>query len=193
MSPHPDDVEIGCFGTLARLAAHEPVVIVVMTSGEVRGASEEREREARSSAALLRATIEFLRYPDGRLVQDAETVGRVRELIRQHRARTVFCPYASDSHQDHAATHGIVIASASHTDEILQYETPSTLGFRPDVFYDITSTVAVKQRALALFASQADRPYLDPTLVDAQARYFALRLHQKGKAFEAFALFRSVR
>jgi N-acetylglucosamine malate deacetylase 1 len=193
VSPHPDDVEIGCFGTLARLASHEPVVIVVMTSGAVRGSTDEREREALESAQLIGASVEFLRYPDGSLVQNAETVGKVRALMKHHQATTVFCPYSTDSHQDHAATHGIVIASAAHTGEILLYETPSTFGFRPDVFYDITSTLSIKQQALARFKSQADRPYLDPPLVDAQARYFALRLHQTGKAFEAFALFRSVR
>jgi LmbE family N-acetylglucosaminyl deacetylase len=193
VGPHPDDVEIGCFGTLARLSAQELVVIAVMTSGEVRGESEEREREARESAEKIGAAIEFLHYPDGSLTQTPETVGKVRDLIRRHQVTTVFCPYALDSHQDHAATHGIVIASAAHTKEILLYETPSTYGFRPDVFYDISTTLPIKLRALALFGSQKDRPYLDPVLVEAQARYFALRLHRTGGAFEAFALFRSVR
>ena len=193
ISPLPADVEIGCFGTLARLSAKEPVVIAVMTSGEVRGDSAEREREARESAELIGAHIEFLRYADGSLTQNAETEGKVRGLMQRHRAATVFCPYPSDSHQDHAATHGIVIATAAHVPEILLYETPSTYGFRPDVFYDISSTLPAKLRALALFRSQADRPYLDPVLVEAQARYLALRLHRAGGAFEAFALFRAVR
>ncbi len=193
VGPHPDDVEIGCFGTLARLSAHERIVIAVMTSGEVRGDTEEREREARECAESIGATIEFLKFRDGSLTQDAESVGRLRALLKQHQASTVFCPYPSDSHQDHVATHGIVIASAAHTQEILLYETPSTFGFRPDVFYDISATLPAKLRALATFRSQSDRPYLDPALVEAQARYFALRLHQPGKAFEAYALFRAVR
>ncbi|MGI0156279.1 MAG: PIG-L deacetylase family protein, partial [Thermoplasmata archaeon] len=193
VSPHPDDVEIGCFGTLARLASEEPVIIVVLTSGSVRGPPDEREREAEESARLIGASIEFLHYPDGSLQQNAETVGRVRGLMHRHLARLVFAPYSDDTHQDHAAAYGIVVASAAHTGEILLYETPSTFGFLPDVYYDISATLSVKQRALALFQSQADRPYLDPALVDAQARYAALRLHERGKAFEAFALFRSVR
>jgi LmbE family N-acetylglucosaminyl deacetylase len=193
ISPHPDDVEIGCFGTLTRLAPEEPVVIVVMTSGSVRGSPEDREREARESAGLIGASVEFLRYPDGSLVQNAETVGRLRAIMNHHHATLVFAPYSEDTHQDHAAAYGIVVASAAHTGEILLYETPSTFDFRPDVFYDITATLPVKQQALAMFKTQADRPYLDATLVDAQARYFALRLHERGKAFEAFALFRSVR
>lgn len=193
IGPHPDDVEIGCFGTLARLAAVEPVAIVVMTSGGVRGSTEEREAEALDSARLIGASVEFLRYQDGSLPQTAETVARVRELMTRHRATTVFAPFSDDTHQDHAATYGIVVASVAHAREILLYETPSTFGFHPNVFYEISSTLDVKQRALAQFKSQADRPYLDAGLVEAQARYFALRLHQRGKAFEAFALFRSVR
>ena len=193
ISPHPDDVEIGCFGTLARLAAHEPVVVLVLTSGAVRGSPEDREQEAVDSARLIGASVEFLRYEDGSLVQNAETVGKVRAVMKRHQAKLIFAPYADDTHQDHAAAHGIVVASAAHTGEILLYETPSTFDFRPDVFYDISVTLETKLKALALFKSQADRPYLDATLVESQARYFALRLHQKGKAFEAFALFRSVR
>jgi N-acetylglucosamine malate deacetylase 1 len=193
ISPHPDDVEIGCFGTLARLAPREPIVIVVLTSGSVRGSPEEREQEALESARLIGASVEFLRYPDGRLEQNAETVGKVRALMKDHHATLVFVPFWNDTHQDHTAAHGIVVASTAHTGEILQYETPSTFAFVPNVFYDITATLPIKKRALAQFKSQADRPYLDATLVDGQAKYFALRLHEKGKAFEAFALFRSIR
>lgn len=193
VSPHPDDVEIGCFATLARLSAQEPVVIAVMTSGEVRGNSAAREQEARESAGLIGATIEFLRFPDGSLTQNAETVGKLRALMQRSKATTVFCPYSSDSHQDHAATYGIVTASAAHAQEILLYESPSTVDFRPDVYYEVSSTLPVKLRALAAFRSQHDRPYLAPELVEAQARYYALRLHRAGQAFEAFSLFRAVR
>jgi N-acetylglucosamine malate deacetylase 1 len=193
VSPHPDDVEIGCFGTLARLASREPVVIVVMTSGEVRGPAEEREREARASAKLIDATVEFLHHPDGTLVQNAETVGELRTLLKRHRPNLLFAPFAEDVHQDHAAAYRISVAAAPETEEILLYETPSTVGFRPNVYYDIGSTLGLKLSALAQFKSQSDRPYLDPSLVEGQARYFALRLRQPGKAFEAFALHRSVR
>ena len=193
VSPHPDDVEIGCFGTLARLAKTEPVVIVVMTNGAVRGSAEDRAREAEESAGLIGAQVEFLGYPDGSLVQSAETVGRVREVLQRHGATTVFAPFSDDSLLDHTATNGVVIASAAHARDVHLYETPSTVHFRPDVFYEVSATLSTKLEALARFRTQVDRPYLDPSLVEAQARYYALRLHQKGRAFEAFALYRSVR
>ena len=193
VSPHPDDVELGCFGTLARLAQHEPVLIVVMTSGEFRDPPADREREAQESAQLIGASVEFLRFPDGNLAQNANAVGQIRTLIKRHQATTIFAPFGEDTHQDHAAAHRIVVASAAHTREILLYETPSTIAFRPDVFYDITATLPVKHEALSRFKTQADRPYFDTALLDGQARYYALRLQQKGRAFEAFALYRSVR
>lgn len=193
ISPHPDDVELGCFGTLARLAAHEPILIVVMTSGGVGGTAAKREEEARSSAELIGASVEFLRQSDGSLQQTVETVSQVRELIKRHQATTVFAPFGEDTHQDHLATFRIVVASAGYTRELLLYETPSTVGFQPDVFYDITSTLSVKQEALARFKSQVDRPYLDAALIDGQARSYTLRLRERGKVFEAFSLYRSVR
>lgn len=193
VSPHPDDVEIGCFGTLARLSASEPVVIVVMTSGEVRGAAEDREQEALASAKLINAKVEFLHHPDGTLVQNATTVGELRALLTRLHAKRLFAPFGEDMHQDHTASYRIAVAAATDAEEILLYETPSTVGFHPNVFYDVGSTLSVKLAALALFKSQADRPYLDASLVEGQARYFALRLRRKGGAFEAFALHRSVR
>ena len=168
-------------------------MIAVMTSGEVAANPEEREREARESAESIGATVEFFRLPDGSLSQNAETVRKLRALIERTGATTLFCPYPSDSHQDHAATHRIVVSSAARVQEILLYETPSTYDFHPTVFYDISSTLPAKLRALAYFGSQQTRPYLEPSLVEAQARYFALRLHRAGGAFEAFGMFRSVR
>jgi LmbE family N-acetylglucosaminyl deacetylase len=193
VSPHPDDVELGCFGTLARLAPDEPVTILVMTDGGIRGSAAEREAEARESAGLIRASVQFLGHPDGSLVQNAQTVGQVREVMERVQPTKIFAPYPDDSHQDHAATYRIVAAAAPPTGEILLYETPSSIGFHPNVFYDISATLSVKQEALTRFKSQADRPYLDAAMVEGQSRYFALRLREKGKAFEAFALYRSVR
>jgi LmbE family N-acetylglucosaminyl deacetylase len=193
VSPHPDDVELGCFGTLARLARSEPVVIVLMTSGEFEDPAIEREREAQESAKIIGASVEFLRFPDAGLSQNANSVGQIRMLLKRHQPTTVFAPFGEDTHQDHLATYRIVVSSAAYTKEILLYETPSSIGFRPNVFYDITETLPIKHEALAQFKTQADRPYLDPALVDGQARYYALRLQQKGRAFEAFLAYRSVR
>jgi LmbE family N-acetylglucosaminyl deacetylase len=193
VSPHPDDVELGCFGTLARLAQHEPVLIVVLTSGEYLNPPADREREAQESAQLIGASVEFLRFPDGGLAQNAAAVGQIRSIFKRHQATTVFAPFGEDTHQDHAAAYRIVVASSAHCRDILLYETPSTVSFRPNVFYDVTATLPVKHEALSRFKTQADRPYFDVALIDGQARYYALRLQQKGKAFEAFALYRSVR
>src|SRR5579863_2753525 len=114
VGPHPNDVEIGCFGTLARRVQDEPVVILVMTSPSYRAPPERREQEAVESAKLIGAQVEFLRHPGGRLQQTPETVAQVRTAISEHGATTVFAPYADDTHQDHFATHRIVAASAAH-------------------------------------------------------------------------------
>src|SRR3954465_6746408 len=60
---HPDDIEFGCGGVIAReTAAGRPVHFVVCSRGEAgtNGSPEERVAEAKTSAAILGATIEFI-------------------------------------------------------------------------------------------------------------------------------------
>ncbi|MGE5856424.1 MAG: PIG-L deacetylase family protein, partial [Syntrophaceae bacterium] len=71
---HPDDIEIGCGGTEALLAAKGyEIAHVILTSGEA-GSDRTppwelgpiREKEAIEAAKVLGAgNVEFLRYPDG--------------------------------------------------------------------------------------------------------------------------------
>ena len=68
---HPDDLEYGCGGTLARYAqAGHQVTMLVMTCGERGGVPGTRECEARASAAVLGAEIIFGGYEDTRVSLD---------------------------------------------------------------------------------------------------------------------------
>ncbi|MBZ0266225.1 PIG-L family deacetylase, partial [bacterium] len=105
--PHPDDVELLCGGTVAKLAKHEySIGCVDMTRGELgtRGSSEERAEEAAEAARIIGAAFrENLDIPDGGInCRDYDQRHKVVEVIRKHSPKMVICPAAKDRHPDHA-------------------------------------------------------------------------------------------
>lgn len=113
---HPDDVELGCGGTLAKLAAAgERVGIVHLTRGErgTRGTPQEREREAaRAAEALGAVALEFLNCGDGSLRTGEAEEDAVIAVIRRYRPRLLLGPTPSDRHPDHGRAHRLVEAAA---------------------------------------------------------------------------------
>ncbi len=103
---HPDDIEFGCGGVIAReTAAGRPVHFVVCSEGEAgtNGTPARRRREAKKAAALLGATIEFIRLDgDAQLEIRAAHAFRLAALIRRVRPGIVLAPsLAPNQHPDH--------------------------------------------------------------------------------------------
>jgi N-acetylglucosamine malate deacetylase 1 len=105
--PHPDDLEIGLGGTIARhAAAGWRVGLCDLTCGEMgsNGSVEERLREAEAARAVLGAEWrENLRWPDRGIAGTREQLDQASALIRTWRPRTVAIPYWEDRHPDHGA------------------------------------------------------------------------------------------
>jgi bacillithiol biosynthesis deacetylase BshB1 len=105
--PHPDDLEIGLGGTIARHASlGHRVGLCDLTAGEMgsNGTIEERMAEADAARAVLGAIWRTnLRWPDRAIGRDPEHVREAAETIRRARPRTVAVPYWSDRHPDHVA------------------------------------------------------------------------------------------
>jgi len=105
--PHPDDIEIGLGGTVAKHAALGcRVGLCDLTAGEMgsNGTVPERLAEADAARAVLGASWRVnLRWTD-RGIDRVEDRGRgAIDLIRQVRPRTVALPYWADRHPDHVA------------------------------------------------------------------------------------------
>ena len=103
ITPHPDDAEIGCGGTVAKwIAEGTRVVYVLCTNGDKgtgdRDMTSERlatlreEEQAQAAAALGVKEVVYLRHPDGGLEDSAEFREQLVRAIRAHRPDTVFCP-----------------------------------------------------------------------------------------------------
>ena len=141
---HPDDVEIGCGGTVALLAKlGRSVVVVDFTRGETgtRGTPDERAREAAEAAKVLGATARLnLELPDGLLpFADPKSgrpardlaVERIVELIREHRPRLLLANYPSDQHPDHVVV-GETVKQARYLAGLQKWK-PGRPRHRPDL------------------------------------------------------------
>lgn len=102
---HPDDVELGCGGTIAKeVASGKKVGIVDLTRGELgtRGSAELRDQEAANAAKILGVAVrENLRMKDGFFTNDEAHQLKVIEMIRKYRPEIVLCNAVDDRHIDH--------------------------------------------------------------------------------------------
>jgi bacillithiol biosynthesis deacetylase BshB1 len=103
---HPDDVELGCGGTIAKLISEgKKVAIIDLTQGELgtRGTNETRAIEAKNAAEILGISArENLKMKDGFLINSEEYQLRIIKAIRTYQPEIVFCNAVDDRHPDHA-------------------------------------------------------------------------------------------
>lgn len=113
---HPDDVELGCSGTLmAALAEGKKVGIVDLTRGELgtRGTPETRKSEATAAAEIMGVTIrENLGMADGFFHNDETNQRKVIEMIRKYRPEIVLANAPEDRHPDHGRSAKLVADAA---------------------------------------------------------------------------------
>jgi len=113
--PHPDDLEIGLGGTIARHVDQGATVgLCDMTAGEMgsNGTVEQRLAEAETARAVLGAAWrENLRLPDRQIGKSPDHLATVTAFVRRHQPRVVAAPYWSDRHPDHVAASALITES----------------------------------------------------------------------------------
>ena len=105
--PHPDDIEIGLGGTVAKhTASGHRVGLCDLTAGEMgsNGTVEDRLAEAEAARVVLGAAWRVnLRWPYRRIDRVPDRGRAAIDLIRHVRPRAIALPYWSDRHPDHGA------------------------------------------------------------------------------------------
>ncbi|MCG2792367.1 MAG: bacillithiol biosynthesis deacetylase BshB1 [Weeksellaceae bacterium] len=103
---HPDDVELGCGGTIVKLVSEgKRVSIIDLTEGELgtRGTAETRATEARVAAKILGISArENLKMKDGFIANSEEYQLKIVQMIRKYRPEIVLANAIDDRHPDHA-------------------------------------------------------------------------------------------
>jgi bacillithiol biosynthesis deacetylase BshB1 len=102
---HPDDVELGCAGTLLKeMSLGKSVGIVDLTRGELgtRGSAVIRDQEANASAKILGVAVrENLGMRDGFFLNDEKHQLEIIKMIRKYQPEVVLCNAIEDRHIDH--------------------------------------------------------------------------------------------
>lgn len=113
---HPDDIELGCAGTIiASVHAGKTVAIIDLTRGELgtRGTAETRKTEAANAAKVMGVTHrENLEMADGFFQITEENIKKVIIAIRKYQPEIVICNAPEDRHPDHGRSSKLVSDAA---------------------------------------------------------------------------------
>lgn len=168
LGAHPDDIEIGCGGSLLELLDRCPMADVEWV---VFAANAAREREAKHSARLLlekahRHRVSVKRFRDGFFPYQGAAIKRaVEELKRRPAPDLVFTHYRDDRHQDHRLISDLTW-NTFRDHLILEYEIPKYDGDlgAPNCFIPLTRRTCTRkiQHLQAAFASQREKHWFTP-------------------------------
>ena len=124
VTPHPDDAEGGCGGTVARWIEQGTEVVYLLCTNGDKGTSdlemtptrlaETREHEQLEAARVLGVKdVVLLRHPDGTLEDDLTFREEVVREIRRHRPDVAMCMdpfrYRGHSHRDHRVSGRVTV------------------------------------------------------------------------------------
>ena len=201
--PHPDDIEIGVGGTIARhTAAGHAVGLCDLTEAELstNGTREERRAEALEAARVLGVQWrENLRWADGGIAETPEMIRAAVDLIRRHQPRTIAIPYWDDRHPDHVAA-SRVLRVAAFRSGLRRYETgadpwrPDWVchyfindGATPSFVVDVSAHYERKRAALDCFRSQFAPPGAGAAATRLTAATFRQLIESRDAQFGALA------
>ncbi len=176
IAPHPDDLEIGCGGSLLKYArGGAAITALIMSDGSLGGNQNTRKSEQAAAAELLGVReLVWGGFEDGALPGDRIVIDRIEEVIQKVRPRFLFAPSPEDTHQDHRKIARATLSAARYTRNMLFYETPTSVGFDPTTFVDIEDALAVKLQALKAHVSQVERTHIEGIDITAIARSMAM-------------------
>ena len=172
---HPDDVELGASGTIAKeISLGKKVGIIDLTRGELgtRGSKEIRDAEANKAAEILGVSIrENLQFKDGFFINDEEHQLEIIKMIRKYKPEIVLCNAIDDRHIDHGKGSKLVSDACflsgltkieTEVDGIMQeswrpkhvYHYIQWKNIEPDFVVDITGFMDKKMNSVLAYGSQ---------------------------------------
>lgn len=160
---HPDDLELGAGGTLARLARLGARVVMAVAS--VPNNLSARSAEARRAASILGAELRLLRPNRCCRVEDMkhyELVGLMDGLVRELAPAAMITHCLTNLHVDHKLVHEACMSSQRlRYFDIYCYSPTSSynvaIAFTPHIYVDITGTIDLKMKAIRVHSSQFEQ------------------------------------
>ena len=161
---HPDDIELGCGGTLYKATRKKTrVVAIYMTKGERSGDANIRTKESTEALRVLGVEeVHFGDFPDTEIPNSFKAIDFLEQFCIKNNPDLILTHTVNDTHQDHRQVGWLSISAFRNVPKILAYETPAVrpATFSPTYFVDISSCVKTKWEALKSHASQKEKRYL---------------------------------
>ena len=157
IGPHPDDLEIGCAGTLIKYARRgHQVFLLVITKGGMGGDPDLRYKEQLKAAEIMGVKEVFWGgFQDTALMDKGnDMIHTVEHHIDTLQPDFIFVNFFEDTHQDHRAVNRSVLSATRYVKNVLFYEVPTTSHFTPQVYVDISESLEGKIEALLAHHSQ---------------------------------------
>jgi LmbE family N-acetylglucosaminyl deacetylase len=159
---HPDDIELGCAGTLALHKMNgDKVYLLVLTRGEASGDAEVREEECKKAAKTLDVDrLFFGELKDTRVHDGRDTIDVIERVVNEVKPDIIYAPACKDTHQDHRNTGYAAMSAGRRCKMMLLYEGASTQrDFFPQVFVDIKKSFESKLKITRVFGSQVSNDH----------------------------------
>lgn len=215
VSPHPDDETLGCGGILLRHRAkgditHWAIVTALTTEG---GYTEDQIARRAGEIDAVRAHYRFSSVHELGLLTArldvypiAELVQKLATVFTEVMPEVVYLPHGGDVHSDHSIVSHATIACTkwfrhSSVRRVLAYETlsetdfaidPTALGFRPNVYVDISEYLDEKISISKAYAEEI-HPFPFPRSEQAIRALASVRGTAAGcAAAEAFMLLKEI-
>ena len=172
---HPDDVELGCSGTLIKhINKGQKAGILDLTEGELgsRGTVETRYSEAAAASAMMGISVrENLGMKDGFFLNDKEHQLKIVRILRKYRPDIVLANAYHDRHPDHGRASNLIedacfvsgLRMIETEDEGIDQEAwrPAKVFhyiqdryIQPDFIVDISDAFEQKMKAVKCFTTQ---------------------------------------
>lgn len=199
---HPDDVELGCGGTIAKeVSLGKKVGIVDLTRGELgtRGSAEIRDNEAAAAAKILGIEVrENLKFKDGFFVNDEKNQLDIVQMIRKYQPEIVLCNAIDDRHIDHGKgsklvsdacfLSGLRRIETSFEGEKQQAWRPKLVyhyiqwkNIEPDFVVDVSGFMDIKEKAVMAYASQFYDPNSNEPVSPIATKNFTESINYRAK------------
>jgi LmbE family N-acetylglucosaminyl deacetylase len=179
VAAHPDDEVLGCGGTMARLVSEGAEVNVLILGEGITSRNGLTKIQKEQQIKMLHGCandankilgvkqVYFSNFPDNSfdIVALLEIVKNIEQVKTELQPDIIFTHYEHDLNVDHQLTFKAVLTATRPIQqecvkEIYSFEVLSSTewnfseGFRPDVFFNIGSTIQLKKKALEKYVSE---------------------------------------
>ncbi len=171
---HPDDVEIGCGGSLLRhVGRNDKICLLITSNGEQGGEAEKRVQEIYNVGKILNAQIVIGDLPDTKISEGPETISLIKNVIDDFNPNVIYTHSINEAHQDHRNVHRASMVASRGVPTVYCYQSPSTtIQFQPSLFVDISNHISGKIHMISMYETQAQRAYLQENIIRSTARYW---------------------